>query len=250
MTDRLAALRMSTDHLHTLGAGLDVDALRRPAYPGRMDRGGRALPSGLQRGDLPRPLRRRGARPNRSHPIRRRSGRPGTRSRPRRRPPTRSSPTRRCSTPSRPSPTNRASTSAASLGPLEVDFDGFVGLRLNEHLVHTWDVEVADDPTATLLPVPVPFVLDSLAPLVRWTGRPEGSDTIRVHTDDPRRDLTVSLGPDTVTLTSSEDATAPDLVLPGEAFVRLVYGRLDPDHTPAASDADVIARLRAVFPGP
>ena len=33
MTDRLAALRMSTDHLRALAAGLDADALRRPAYP-------------------------------------------------------------------------------------------------------------------------------------------------------------------------------------------------------------------------
>ena len=33
MTDRLAALRTSTDHLHTLVTGLDPDALRRPAYP-------------------------------------------------------------------------------------------------------------------------------------------------------------------------------------------------------------------------
>ena len=137
-----------------------------------------------------------------------------------------------------------------SLGPLEVDFDGLVGLRLNEHLLHTWDVEVAFDPGATLLPAPLPFVIDSLEMLVRWGGRPDGSGTIRVHTDDPRRDLTVSLGPDAVSLAPSVDASQPDLVLPAEAFVRLVYGRLDPDHTPAVSDPDVVARLRAVFPGP
>src|SRR4051794_19232875 len=28
---------------------------------------------------------------------------------------------------------------AFSMGPIHVDFDGFVGLRLNEHAVHTWD---------------------------------------------------------------------------------------------------------------
>src|SRR3979409_910784 len=32
-----------------------------------------------------------------------------------------------------------------SIGPLELDFTGFVGLRLNEHTLHTWDVEVALD---------------------------------------------------------------------------------------------------------
>ena len=45
-------------------------------------------------------------------------------------------------------------------------------------------------------------------------------------------------------------AVAPDLVLPAEAFVRLVYGRLDPDHTPAVRGTADLAELRAVFPGP
>ena len=30
-----------------------------------------------------------------------------------------------------------------ALGPMQFDFDGVVGLRLNEHVLHTWDVEVA-----------------------------------------------------------------------------------------------------------
>jgi hypothetical protein len=39
--------------------------------------------------------------------------------------------------------------------------------------------------------------------------------------------------------------------LPAEALIRLVYGRLDPDHTPAVKgDPDVLDRLRRVFPGP
>jgi Mycothiol maleylpyruvate isomerase N-terminal domain len=28
-----------------------------------------------------------------------------------------------------------------AVGPMQLDFDGFVGLRLSEHVVHTWDVE-------------------------------------------------------------------------------------------------------------
>ena len=31
------------------------------------------------------------------------------------------------------------------MGPISVDFDGFVGLRLNEHALHTWDIDVALD---------------------------------------------------------------------------------------------------------
>jgi hypothetical protein len=38
--------------------------------------------------------------------------------------------------------------------------------------------------------------------------------------------------------------------LPAEAFLRLVYGRLDPDHTPPVSPQDVeLGTLRAMFPG-
>ena len=30
-----------------------------------------------------------------------------------------------------------------SMGPFSFDFDGMVGLRLGEHVLHTWDIEVA-----------------------------------------------------------------------------------------------------------
>jgi hypothetical protein len=46
-------------------------------------------------------------------------------------------------------------------------------------------------------------------------------------------------------------AGAADLTLFAEAFVRLVYGRLDPVHTPPFDgDAALLDQLRAVFPGP
>jgi hypothetical protein len=54
-----------------------------------------------------------------------------------------------------------------------------------------------------------------------------------------------------VELTAGEPGQSPDLELPAEALSRLVYGRLDPDHTPAVTgDATLLAELRAVFPGP
>jgi uncharacterized protein (TIGR03083 family) len=37
-----------------------------------------------------------------------------------------------------------------SLGPVSLDFDGVVGLRLGEHALHTWDIEVPFRPAATL----------------------------------------------------------------------------------------------------
>ena len=37
--------------------------------------------------------------------------------------------------------------------------------------------------------------------------------------------------------------------IPAEAFVRLIYGRLDEEHTPAEVTGDVVNSLRTVFPG-
>ena len=50
----------------------------------------------------------------------------------------------------------------------------------------------------------------------------------------------------------SDDTTGEsDLEMPAEAFVRLLYGRLDPAHTPPiAGDPALLERLRATYPGP
>ena len=54
---------------------------------------------------------------------------------------------------------------------------------------------------------------------------------------------------DRVSLTDGEGGEA-ELRLPAEALVRLVYGRLDPDHTPALSVTGVdLDDLRRTFPG-
>jgi hypothetical protein len=52
-----------------------------------------------------------------------------------------------------------------------------------------------------------------------------------------------------VSLALSAGAGEPDLVLPAEAFIRLVYGRLDADHTPAVAGSADLDALRAAFPG-
>ena len=81
-----------------------------------------------------------------------------------------------------------------AMGPMEFDFDGFIGLRLNESVLHTWDVAVALDPQATLLAETVPFVVDRVGLIARFTGQPSDIGTVRVRTDDPRRDLMLELG--------------------------------------------------------
>jgi hypothetical protein len=37
-----------------------------------------------------------------------------------------------------------------NLGPLVLDFTAAIGLRLNEHVLHVWDIEEAFDKSATL----------------------------------------------------------------------------------------------------
>lgn len=139
------------------------------------------------------------------------------------------------------------------LGPREFDGHGMIGLRLNEHTFHTWDVEVALVPAATLAPGATALVIDNLEFAARFSARPTGSDrTVTVRTTDPERTFAIRLTPDAVTFTpgGGNGGGDPDLTLPAEAFARLVYGRLDRDHTPAfEGDADLLAELRRAYPG-
>ena len=72
---------------------------------------------------------------------------------------------------------------------------------------------------------------------------------------DHRRDhrpaafLVLVLGPDEVSISPSDQVGDPDIVLPAEALVRLVYGRLDPDHTPQVRGTADLDELRRIFPG-
>ena len=134
---------------------------------------------------------------------------------------------------------------------MTADFVGLVDLRLGEHAVHTWDVEVALDPAATVASQATGRLIDGLGRLAGFTARPTGAErTVTVVTTDPRRGFQVGLAADAVTFTSADPVATPDVELPAEAWIRLVYGRLDPDHTPAVEGADDLEELRQVFPGP
>jgi uncharacterized protein (TIGR03083 family) len=138
-----------------------------------------------------------------------------------------------------------------AMGPMTLDFADFVGMRLNEHALHTWDIEVVDDPAATLPQQAAELVVDNLGLIARFTGRPTGdTTTITVATTDPRRVFAVALDAGSVTFGPGSNAGFADLELPAEAFVRLVYGRLDPEHTPPGEHGAAPDVLRRVFPGP
>jgi len=137
-----------------------------------------------------------------------------------------------------------------SMGPIHADFDDFVGLRLNEHALHTWDVEVSLDPSVTIPSDVADAVIDHLDMVVRFSGKASGGvRTVNVRTVEPRRDVAIIIDADSVKLTEGDAAAEADLELPAEAFIRLTYGRLDPGHTPPGAEGPVLDGLRSVFPG-
>jgi len=137
------------------------------------------------------------------------------------------------------------------LGPMSLSFDEYVGMRLNEHAFHTWDIAAALDKSARLSDDEAALVVDNLGRIVAFSGRPDGRErTIAIHTTDPERYFALRFSADGVELHNGEPGRPPDLELPAEAFARLVYGRLDATHTPAfTGDAELLDLLRTVFPG-
>ena len=139
------------------------------------------------------------------------------------------------------------------MGDTRIDVAELVQHRLDEHVVHSWDVRVAFDATRTLPAEMVPHLVDHLGPAAQLSGRPVDDErTVVVHTFEPGRSFRLELGPDAVILESDvrPDRTLEELHLPAEALVRLVYGRLDPDHTPSGvgGSAD-LDELRSIFVG-
>ena len=134
---------------------------------------------------------------------------------------------------------------------MPLDAAGLVRLRLGEHALHTWDIAVALDPAAEVAPDAV-GLLAGYAPVVaRFAGGPAGEEfsvRLRGTTADFLLTVTGSVSLEPWPAAAGE---VPEIRLPDEALLRLVYGRLDPGHMPAGitgGPAD-LDRVRAVFPG-
>ena len=130
---------------------------------------------------------------------------------------------------------------------------GLMRMRLGEHLLHTWDIAVALDPAATVPDVAAALIIDTLPGLAARTGKPMPNPR-PVYMITPHRTFVLEPTEDGVQLVpaSAEPSEgSAQLRLPAEAFVRLVYGRLDAEHTPASVKAEGVdlADLRATFPG-
>lgn len=132
------------------------------------------------------------------------------------------------------------------------DLLGMLLLRLGEHAVHTWDVLVARDPAAQLAPDATVALLPGLDELVSRAGqRSEVPLRAAVRTTDPDAAFLLEADGDGPRLQVGATTEAPVTVtLPAEAFIRLVYGRLDEGHAGGVHVAGgQLADLRAVFPG-
>jgi uncharacterized protein (TIGR03083 family) len=139
---------------------------------------------------------------------------------------------------------------------MQLDAVGIIRLRLGEHALHTWDVAVFSDPAATVSADATALLIDNvprfLAPRL---GKPLAEPfAVRITTTDPDRDYLLTSGESISVTDWPGDGSAgdvPQVLMPAEALLRLSYGRLDPEHTPAEVSGDLAAleKLRAIFPG-
>jgi uncharacterized protein (TIGR03083 family) len=137
----------------------------------------------------------------------------------------------------------------------EQSLAGLLRMRLAEHSLHTWDVRVVADDSEMLPDAATELIVDNLPGLVERVGKGAPNPlTVQVRTTGPERTFLLHLTNQSAALTSDSASPAgptAELRLPSEAFVRLIYGRLDPEHTPDSVESDGVHldTLRAAFPG-
>ena len=151
---------------------------------------------------------------------------------------------------------------------MQLDATGIIRLRLGEHVLHTWDVAVTQDPAATPQSDAVDLLIDNVPQfLAPRLGKPLGQSLseslseslgepflVRITTVDPARDYLLTSGESVCVVNwpgEHADGEIPHVAMPAEALLRLAYGRLDPAHTPGSVSGDpgVLDTLRAIFPG-
>jgi uncharacterized protein (TIGR03083 family) len=126
-----------------------------------------------------------------------------------------------------------------------------LGMRLNEQALHAWDVEVGLDPAATLTDESAELLAEHFSStmtfLLGFVGKPEGVGPARVGLGG----YTIVIA-DSVSLEPGSDDITATFEGPLEAGIRLLAGRLTPEHTPsgvAVSGNLTLDELRAAFPG-
>jgi uncharacterized protein (TIGR03083 family) len=143
-----------------------------------------------------------------------------------------------------------------SMFGMDLDAAGVLSMRLSEHAFHSWDVAVAINPLARVSKAATELLIDVVDRRAVQLGKPVGGPLrVYIETSDPERSFTLVVD-ESISLVPGSDDSAGDgdavrLQIPAEALLRLLAGRMDPDHTPSEVKAEGIGldSLRAVFPG-
>lgn len=140
--------------------------------------------------------------------------------------------------------------------PEPVDLAFALTFRLAEFALHSWDVRAFLDDEAVVEASAVPLLLPMMPMFLSFAAKPEKLGrpaTFRVELTDPAQRFGLEVGPEGVKITDVPQSETGTLVLPAEAWLRLVTGRLRRDHTPEKKvtfDGPVtLDELRRVFPG-
>ncbi len=137
--------------------------------------------------------------------------------------------------------------------PAPVDVATAARFRLNEVALHSWDVRVGLDPSATVAADAAAQLAPTVGDLAGFLGKPVAEQAvIAVETSSPSLRLALHLGERVSVSADVPEAVDGTLTLPAEAWVRLVTGRLGERYTPAgisATGAADLGVLRKVFPG-
>lgn len=135
---------------------------------------------------------------------------------------------------------------------MKLDAAGLARMRLGEHAIHTWDIAVAVDPMARVQPEAVVLLIDNLGSVAGRAEKPQGKVfDVTIRTTDPARKFALHVGDDVSLAEDAGTSSDNEIRLPSEALLRIVYGRLDPEHTPTVEVTGPVTLddLRAVFPG-
>ena len=138
-------------------------------------------------------------------------------------------------------------------GGMVMDAAGLLRMRLSEHAVHSWDVEVAVDPAARVSQNAVELLLGALPQMMQWMGKKAADPAvIAVTATSPDGAYTLDTGGVTLTPGAGETAASASVELTSEALLRLVYGRVDESAVASGelrAENVTLPELQAVFPG-
>ena len=136
---------------------------------------------------------------------------------------------------------------------MTLDLNTLLRMRLNEHALHTWDVDVARDSSAKVDAEAAALVIDLALQLAERVGQPqEGSAPVGLRVLDLSRAYELELDPKVRFVpVGSRGESVRRASMEAESVLRLIAGRLDAEHLPRSVQLEgvTLVELRHVFQG-